>query len=77
MLQKIDTLNQKKIRAWRLPLYQPYKNKLNSQNANLCNASLDGMAGSITAALFIEDFIENKKHLGYTSILTLGHQVQF
>jgi leucyl aminopeptidase len=59
--KKIDTLNQKKIRAWRLPLYHPYKNKLNSQNANLCNASLDGMAGSITAALFIEDFIENKK----------------
>ena len=59
--KKIDTLNQKKIRAWRLPLYHPYKNKLNSQFANLCNASLDGMAGSITAALFIEDFIENKK----------------
>ena len=59
--KKIDTLNQKKIRTWRLPLYAPYKNKLNSQFANLCNASLDGMAGSITAALFIEDFIENKK----------------
>lgn len=58
--KKIETLNQKKIRAWRLPLYAPYKNKLNSQFANLCNASLDGMAGSITAALFIQDFIENK-----------------
>src|SRR6056300_726610 len=58
--KKIDILNQKKIRAWRLPLYAPYKSKLNSQFADLCNASLDGMAGSITAALFIHDFIDNK-----------------
>lgn len=61
MLQKkMDILNQRKIRAWRLPLYAPYKSKLNSQFADLCNASLDGMAGSITAALFIQDFIDNK-----------------
>ena len=74
--KKIDNLNQKKIRTWRLPFTTLIR--INSTlNANLCNASLDGMAGSITAALFIEDFIENKKHLGYTSILTLGHQVQF
>ena len=51
--KKINLLNQKKIRAWRLPLYAPYKNKLKSHFANLCNASLDGMAGSITAALFV------------------------
>ncbi|MDB2371430.1 leucyl aminopeptidase family protein [Alphaproteobacteria bacterium] len=58
--KNIDILNQRKIRAWRLPLYAPYKSKLNSQFADLCNASLDGMAGSITAALFIQDFIDNK-----------------
>ena len=58
--KKINLLNQKKIRAWRLPLHAPYKNKLKSHFANLCNASLDGMAGSITAALFVEDFINNK-----------------
>ena len=58
--KKINLLNQKKIRAWRLPLYAPYKNKLKSHFANLCNASLDGMAGSITAALFVEDFINNE-----------------
>ena len=58
--KKINLLNQKKIRAWRLPLYAPYKNKLKSHFANLCNASLDGMAGSITAALFVEDFIDNE-----------------
>jgi len=58
--KKINLLNQKKIRAWRLPLYAPYKYKLKSHFANLCNASLDGMAGSITAALFVEDFIDNE-----------------
>jgi len=58
--KKINLLNQKKIRAWRLPLHAPYKYKLKSHFANLCNASLDGMAGSITAALFVEDFINNE-----------------
>jgi leucyl aminopeptidase len=55
--KKIELLNQKKLRCWRLPLYKNYKSKLRSNVADLCNASLDGMAGSITAALFIEEFI--------------------
>ena len=44
-----------------LPLYKNYKSKLQSKVADLCNASLDGMAGSITAALFIEEFILSNK----------------
>lgn len=55
--KKIELLNQKKLRCWRLPLYKNYKSKLRSNVADLCNASFDGMAGSITAALFIEEFI--------------------
>ena len=55
--KSIDTLNNKKLRCWRLPLYQDYKKKLKSEVANLCNASLDGMAGAITASLFIQDFL--------------------
>jgi len=41
--------------------HKNYKSKLQSKVADLCNASLDGMAGSITAALFIEEFILSPK----------------
>jgi leucyl aminopeptidase len=33
--------------------------KLHSDVANLCNASLDGMAGAITAALFLKEFLKS------------------
>tara|TARA_B100000963_G_scaffold58381_1_gene46426 strand:- start:1322 stop:1741 length:420 start_codon:yes stop_codon:yes gene_type:complete len=60
-IKKIEMLNSRKLRCWRLPLYKNYKSKLQSKVADLCNASLDGMAGSITAALFIEEFILSPK----------------
>ena len=56
--KKIERLNTKNMRCWRLPLYNSYKNKLRSEVADLCNASLDGMAGAITAALFLEEFLK-------------------
>ena len=55
--KKVDNLNKEKLRCWRLPLYQPYLKKIKSQVAELSNASLDGMAGSITAALFLKEFL--------------------
>ena len=55
---KIEKLNKNDTRCWRLPLYKSYKNKLHSDVANICNASLDGMAGAITAALFLEEFLK-------------------
>ena len=61
LAKKIDILNNKKLRCWRLPLYEDYKKKLYSDVADLCNASLDGMAGSITAALFIQEFLNTPK----------------
>ncbi|MGM0560129.1 MAG: leucyl aminopeptidase family protein [Pseudomonadota bacterium] len=42
---------------WRLPLHQPYREKLKSKVADLNNVSEDSFAGAITAALFLEHFI--------------------
>jgi len=42
--------------AWPLPLWQGYKKKLDSPIADLINAPSDGMAGAITAALFLKEF---------------------
>ncbi|WEX09285.1 leucyl aminopeptidase family protein [Chelativorans sp. AA-79] len=43
---------------WRMPLWQPYAEKLRSKVADINNVTSDSFAGSITAALFLERFVE-------------------
>jgi leucyl aminopeptidase len=42
---------------WRMPLWQPYLTYLQSNIADLANAGTSRMAGSVTAALFLQRFI--------------------
>jgi len=42
---------------WRLPLWQGYRAQLDSKVADLNNAPGGGMAGSITAALYLQQFV--------------------
>ena len=44
---------------WRMPFYEPYRKHIKSKIADLDNAPSDGMAGSITAALFLKEFIND------------------
>jgi leucyl aminopeptidase len=46
---------------WRLPLHHGYRQLLDSPIADINNTSSDGMAGSITAALFLAAFVEQTK----------------
>lgn len=46
--------------CWRLPLYQPYENWLFSDIADTNNCSSQPFAGSITAGLFLQKFIDKK-----------------
>jgi leucyl aminopeptidase len=43
---------------WRLPLYAGYRERLDSPIADINNTGSDGMAGSITAALYLAAFVE-------------------
>ncbi|BAE52911.1 leucyl aminopeptidase family protein [Paramagnetospirillum magneticum] len=43
---------------WRLPLHKPYRRMIDSKVADLTNASDSPHAGAITAALFLQEFIE-------------------
>lgn len=45
-------------RVWRMPLDSEYKTLLKSDRADIKNASTQPMAGSITAALFLKEFIK-------------------
>jgi len=42
---------------WRLPLWAPYRRMLKSDSADTMNAASTPLAGAITAALFLEDFV--------------------
>lgn len=44
--------------VWRLPLYAGYERDLRSSIADITNAPAGGMAGAITAALFLQRFVE-------------------
>ncbi|KAA0972032.1 leucyl aminopeptidase family protein [Aureimonas fodinaquatilis] len=46
---------------WRMPLWKPYAANLSSRIADMNNVTPDGFAGSITAALFLESFVERAK----------------
>ncbi|MFN7054398.1 leucyl aminopeptidase family protein [Hyphomonas sp.] len=46
--------------VWRMPLWQPYLDYLRSPIADLVNSGGGGMAGSITAALFLKQFVTAK-----------------
>ncbi|MBE7183164.1 MAG: leucyl aminopeptidase family protein [Methylobacterium mesophilicum] len=46
---------------WRMPLWRPYAAKLSSKVADTNNVTTDGFAGSITAALFLQRFVEKAK----------------
>lgn len=41
---------------WRLPLYEPYRDLLKSDVADMVNAAEGGFGGAITAALFLQEF---------------------
>ncbi|MEP9355081.1 leucyl aminopeptidase family protein [Xanthobacter sp. KR7-65] len=46
---------------WRLPLWAPYAGMLESKVADTNNVSAGGLAGAITAALFLEKFVKQAR----------------
>ncbi len=46
---------------WRMPLWEPYKDMLKSQVADIINASDSPYGGAIAAALFLKEFVTDTK----------------
>jgi leucyl aminopeptidase len=42
---------------WHMPLWQPYRANIESDLADIVNTGRNGMAGAVTAALFLADFV--------------------
>lgn len=54
--------------AWRLPLWRPYDGLLDSKIADVNHVSSGGMAGSVTAALFLNRFVEKTQSYAHFDI---------
>jgi leucyl aminopeptidase len=53
---------------WRLPLYMGYDKDIRAKFADITNAPAGGMAGAITAALFLKRFVTNTKSWAHLDI---------
>jgi len=53
---------------WRLPLYSAYEKDIRAKFADLTNAPAGGMAGAITAALFLKRFVGKAKSWAHFDI---------
>jgi leucyl aminopeptidase len=59
---------------WRLPLHKPYARGLSSKIADINNVTSDGFAGAVTAALFLQGFVE--KAASWTHLDVYGWRPQ-
>lgn len=53
---------------WRMPLYKGYEKDINAKIADLTNAPSGGMAGAITAALFLKRFVRKTRSWAHFDI---------
>jgi leucyl aminopeptidase len=54
--------------VWRLPLWRPYASMLDAKIADLNNAPTGGFAGAITAALFLQRFVDPQRRWAHFDI---------
>lgn len=54
----INVANEEQDPVWQMPLYQAYIDLLKSPIADLSNSSSESYAGAITAALFLQTFVD-------------------
>ncbi|HSC89419.1 MAG TPA: leucyl aminopeptidase family protein [Polyangiaceae bacterium] len=59
---------------WRLPLHKPYRNRLDSSVADLNNVGTDSYAGAITAALFLAEFVGERRD--WVHMDTMGYNLE-
>jgi leucyl aminopeptidase len=54
----LDTAEAEEDPMWRMPLWRPYRKMIDSKIADLNNVSESPHAGAITAALYLQEFVE-------------------
>jgi len=58
--------------VWRMPLYQPYQNLLKSQIADMTNCATVPFGGAITAALYLQEFINEETNWVHFDVMAFN-----
>lgn len=58
--------------VWPLPLHQGYRYQLNSSIADIANASSEGYGGAITAALYLNEFVDSETDWAHIDVMALN-----
>jgi leucyl aminopeptidase len=61
---------------WRLPLHAPYRKLLDSPIADISNAGSKPMAGAITAALFLKEFVTETTAWAHLDIYAMNEEAR-
>ena len=62
--------------VWRMPLWQPYRSLIDSKVADMNNAGSVPQGGAITAALFLESFVEDDIPWAHFDIMAWNRSAQ-
>jgi leucyl aminopeptidase len=61
---------------WRLPIYKPYRNLLDSPVADICNADMESVGGgAIMAALFLKEFVPD--HVKWLHLDIMAYNLKY
>ncbi|WP_376708424.1 leucyl aminopeptidase family protein [Shewanella surugensis] len=60
--------------VWRMPLHQAYKDLLNSDVADLSNCATSPFGGAITAALYLQDFVDKEIHWAHFDVMAWNNR---
>ena len=55
--------------VWPLPLHQPYRYQLDSPVADIANCSPEGYGGAISAALYLNEFVDEKVQWAHFDVM--------
>jgi leucyl aminopeptidase len=61
---------------WQLPLHKPYRDFLNSDVADITNCATTPFGGAITAALFLNEFVENNTAWAHFDIMAWNNRTR-
>lgn len=73
-----EEINQASAQAdelvWQLPMHKPYRTYLDSDIADLLNSSPQGYGGAITAALYLNEFIDENTHWAHFDMMAWNNR---
>jgi len=65
----IENCNAESEPVWQLPMYSPYKEMLKSSIADVANCGSGPYAGAVTAALFLQEFVDKNMEWAHFDIM--------